>query len=96
MSELAEAGVQHELFQDVFTENKTVGSLNGSKSNSMSVLKRLHPDSFQNVEKPEQMRLLDAAELWRKSLNQVTILIRTRRKFTEQDLFADTCFIITY
>ena len=86
MSELAEAGVQHELFQDVFTENKTVGSLNGSKGNSMSVLKRLHPDSFQNVEKPEQMRLLDAAELWRKSLNQVTILIRTRRKFTEQDL----------
>ena len=88
MYELAEAGVQHELFEGVFSENKTVGALSGTKSASMNVLKNLHPNSFENIESPCQMKLLVAAELWRKSLNQLTVLMRTRKKFEEQD-FSD-------
>ena len=68
MYELAEAGVQHELFEGVFSENKTVGALSGTKSANMNVLKNLHPNSFENIESPCQMKLLVAAELWRKSL----------------------------
>ena len=90
MYELAEAGVQHELFEGVFSENKTVEALSGTKSASMNVLINLHPNSLTNfdLESPCQMKLLVAAEPWRKSLNQLTVLMRTRKKFEEQD-FSD-------
>ena len=69
MDELSEAGVQHELFEGVFTEIKTVEALSGTKSASMNVLKNPLLDSFKDVESRCHMKLLDAAELWRKSVN---------------------------
>ena len=86
MYALAEAGVQHELLAAVFSENKTVGALSGTINASMNVLKNLHPNSFKIVESPCQIKLSVAAGLWRKSLNQLTVQMRTRRKFEEQDI----------
>ena len=84
--EFDEAEIQHELFKGVFTENKTVGVLSGIKSGSMNVLKTLHHVCFKNVKSTCRKKLLDAAELWRESLNQLTVEATTRKKFGKQDI----------
>ena len=43
MDEFAKAGVQHQLFEGVFSENETVRALSGTKRTSMSLLKVLIP-----------------------------------------------------
>ena len=81
MEELADAGVKHKLFDEVFTGNRLL-STSAEASKSLRVLKELHEDAFQG----EQMTLSTAVELWRKSLNQMKILLTTRKEFKEKDI----------
>lgn len=97
MDELKDATqVTSELFEGVFTQNKLLGS--GENSDCISVLRELHPDLFNqpHVSNPDGPRnnitLLNACELWRRSLNRMSILLRGSKDGFSGDTMTDYIF----
>lgn len=95
MEKLKEANVHSELFKGVFTDNKILGGGTDENNDSIRVLREIHPELFckphpSNPNGPKNLiSLYDAAELWRKSLNWVVVLLRGSRDYFKDDSVRD-------
>lgn len=96
--------VTSDLFSGVWTDAELLAGDN-QKNCCVKVLRELHPNLFKHVhpsakgdDTKRYMSMLDAAELWRRSLNAMSLLLRQSEETFKSDLYkhwAETYFQIS-